>query len=96
MDRYTVLKVIGEGSFGRALLVQLNTDKVKWVMKEIRLPKVTYDDLLKSQQIKNADALFMFVVSMHTGRGWSSECAHRGGAAVHNDASKYCGFQRII
>ncbi|XP_060743977.1 serine/threonine-protein kinase Nek3 [Tachysurus vachellii] len=39
MDRYTVLKVIGEGSFGRALLVQLNTDKVKWVMKEIRLPK---------------------------------------------------------
>ncbi|XP_047676188.1 serine/threonine-protein kinase Nek3 isoform X2 [Tachysurus fulvidraco] len=39
MDRYTVLKVIGEGSFGRALLVQLNTDKVKWVTKEIRLPK---------------------------------------------------------
>ncbi|TSN57762.1 Serine/threonine-protein kinase Nek3 [Bagarius yarrelli] len=39
MDRYTVVKVIGEGSFGRALLVQPNTEKVKWVMKEIRLPK---------------------------------------------------------
>ncbi|KAK3531295.1 hypothetical protein QTP70_016268 [Hemibagrus guttatus] len=39
MDQYTVLKVVGEGSFGRALLVQPNTGKVKWVMKEIRLPK---------------------------------------------------------
>ncbi|KAF4086193.1 hypothetical protein AMELA_G00103440 [Ameiurus melas] len=39
MDQYTVLKVIGEGSFGRALLVQPKRDKVKWVMKEIRLPK---------------------------------------------------------
>ncbi|MCJ8740207.1 hypothetical protein PDJAM_G00056160 [Pangasius djambal] len=39
MDQYTVLKVIGEGAFGRALLVQPKTDKVKWVMKEIRLPK---------------------------------------------------------
>lgn len=47
MDQYTVLKVIGEGSFGRALLVQPNSDKVKWVMKEIRLPKVTFVDILK-------------------------------------------------
>ncbi|KAI5625595.1 serine/threonine-protein kinase Nek3 [Silurus asotus] len=39
MDQYTVLKVIGEGSFGRALLVQPKTDQIKWVMKEIRLPK---------------------------------------------------------
>ncbi|KAM9468979.1 serine/threonine-protein kinase Nek3 [Clarias gariepinus] len=39
MDQYTVVKIIGEGSFGRALLVQSKPDQVKWVMKEIRLPK---------------------------------------------------------
>ncbi|XP_051520854.1 serine/threonine-protein kinase Nek3 isoform X1 [Myxocyprinus asiaticus] len=39
MDQYSVLKVIGEGSFGRALLVQQINDEGKYVMKEIRLPK---------------------------------------------------------
>ncbi|XP_036603871.1 serine/threonine-protein kinase Nek3 isoform X2 [Trichosurus vulpecula] len=39
MDDYTVLKVIGEGSFGRALLVQQESSHQKYAMKEIRLPK---------------------------------------------------------
>ncbi|XP_062872827.1 serine/threonine-protein kinase Nek3 isoform X2 [Trichomycterus rosablanca] len=39
MDRYSIQKIIGEGSFGRAFLVQTNSDKEKWVIKEIRLPK---------------------------------------------------------
>lgn len=41
MDKYTLLDVIGEGSFGRALLVRPKTGGVKVVMKEIRLAKVT-------------------------------------------------------
>ncbi|CAK6957963.1 serine/threonine-protein kinase Nek3 [Scomber scombrus] len=39
MERYTVHKVIGEGSFGRALLVQCKSTKEKYVVKEIQLPK---------------------------------------------------------
>ncbi|XP_041054482.1 serine/threonine-protein kinase Nek3 [Carcharodon carcharias] len=39
MDTYTVLKVIGEGSFGRALLVQAHNDSQHYVMKEIHLSK---------------------------------------------------------
>uniref|UniRef100_UPI0037E9ADF0 serine/threonine-protein kinase Nek3 n=1 Tax=Semicossyphus pulcher TaxID=241346 RepID=UPI0037E9ADF0 len=39
MDRYSVLKVIGEGSFGRALLVCCETSQEKYVVKEIQLPK---------------------------------------------------------
>ncbi|XP_030633271.1 serine/threonine-protein kinase Nek3 [Chanos chanos] len=39
MDRFSVLKVIGEGSFGRALLVQPKNSDQKCVLKEIRLPK---------------------------------------------------------
>lgn len=39
MDSYTVLRVIGEGSFGRALLVQPKDDSGQYVVKEIRLPK---------------------------------------------------------
>ncbi|XP_067841975.1 serine/threonine-protein kinase Nek3 [Heptranchias perlo] len=39
MDAYTVLKVIGEGSFGRALLVQAHNESQQYVMKEIHLSK---------------------------------------------------------
>ena len=41
MDGYRVLSVIGEGSFGRALLVQQESSNRMFAMKEIRLPKVT-------------------------------------------------------
>ncbi|KYO34354.1 serine/threonine-protein kinase Nek3-like [Alligator mississippiensis] len=43
MDEYTVLKVLGEGSFGRALLVCDKTSSQKYAMKEIRLPKSPSD-----------------------------------------------------
>ncbi|XP_032170078.1 serine/threonine-protein kinase Nek3 isoform X3 [Mustela erminea] len=39
MDGYVVLRVIGEGSFGRALLVQQESSNQLFAMKEIRLPK---------------------------------------------------------
>uniref|UniRef100_A0AAY5EKU4 Protein kinase domain-containing protein n=1 Tax=Electrophorus electricus TaxID=8005 RepID=A0AAY5EKU4_ELEEL len=39
MESYSTVKVIGEGSFGRAVLVQTKNSKEKWVMKEIRLPQ---------------------------------------------------------
>ncbi|XP_004711319.1 serine/threonine-protein kinase Nek3 isoform X2 [Echinops telfairi] len=39
MDDYTVLRVIGEGTFGRALLVQQESSNRMFAMKEIRLPK---------------------------------------------------------
>ncbi|NXA33882.1 NEK3 kinase, partial [Eudromia elegans] len=38
MEEYKVLKVLGEGSFGRALLVQHESSSQKYAMKEIRLP----------------------------------------------------------
>ncbi|KAM9853009.1 serine/threonine-protein kinase Nek3 isoform 1-T2 [Aulostomus maculatus] len=39
MERYSLQKVIGEGSFGRALLVQCKSTQEKYVAKEILLPK---------------------------------------------------------
>ncbi|NXM51364.1 NEK3 kinase, partial [Gymnorhina tibicen] len=38
MEGYNVLKVLGEGSFGRALLVRHRISNQNYVMKEIRLP----------------------------------------------------------
>ncbi|NWW75840.1 NEK3 kinase, partial [Climacteris rufus] len=38
MEEYNVLKVLGEGSFGRALLVHHRISDQKYAMKEIRLP----------------------------------------------------------
>ncbi|XP_070826330.1 serine/threonine-protein kinase Nek3 isoform X1 [Chaetodon trifascialis] len=39
MERYSLLRVIGEGSFGRALLVRCKSSQEKYVVKEIQLPK---------------------------------------------------------
>lgn len=40
MERYSVQKVIGEGSFGRALLARCKITQEKYVVKEIQLQKV--------------------------------------------------------
>ncbi|KAM4590641.1 serine/threonine-protein kinase Nek3 [Fundulus diaphanus] len=39
MEKYSHLSVIGEGSFGRAVLVQCKNTQDKYVLKEIQLPK---------------------------------------------------------
>ncbi|KAM4742599.1 serine/threonine-protein kinase Nek3 [Anableps anableps] len=39
MEKYSHLRVIGEGSFGRAVLVQCRNTQDKYVLKEIQLPK---------------------------------------------------------
>ncbi|NWS51659.1 NEK3 kinase, partial [Chunga burmeisteri] len=43
MEEYKVLKVLGEGSFGRALLVHHRISEQKYAMKEIRLPMSSSD-----------------------------------------------------
>ncbi|KFQ84384.1 Serine/threonine-protein kinase Nek3, partial [Phoenicopterus ruber ruber] len=43
MEEYNVLKVLGEGSFGRALLVHHRISDQKYAMKEIRLPMSSSD-----------------------------------------------------
>ncbi|KFV75328.1 Serine/threonine-protein kinase Nek3, partial [Dryobates pubescens] len=43
MEDYKVLEVLGEGSFGRALLVQHRISEQKYAMKEIRLPMSSSD-----------------------------------------------------
>ncbi|XP_006154283.1 serine/threonine-protein kinase Nek3 isoform X2 [Tupaia chinensis] len=43
MDDYRVLRVIGEGSFGRALLIKQESSHQMFAMKEIRLPKSSTD-----------------------------------------------------
>ncbi|XP_004844182.1 serine/threonine-protein kinase Nek3 isoform X6 [Heterocephalus glaber] len=49
MDNYVVLRVIGEGSFGRALLVQKERSNQMFAMKEIRLPK-SFSDTQNSRK----------------------------------------------
>lgn len=49
MDDYTVQRVIGEGSFGRALLVQQESSNQLFAMKEIRLPK-SFSETQKSRK----------------------------------------------
>ncbi|XP_026566232.1 serine/threonine-protein kinase Nek3 isoform X2 [Pseudonaja textilis] len=42
MENYNVLMELGEGSFGRVLLVQHKSTRQKYAMKEIRLPKSVF------------------------------------------------------
>ncbi|KAL1773065.1 serine serine/threonine-protein kinase Nek5 isoform X1 [Sigmodon hispidus] len=49
MDDYTVLKVIGQGSFGQVLLVLKENSNQKFAMKEVRLLK-SYSDTQNSRK----------------------------------------------
>ncbi|CAK6442894.1 unnamed protein product [Pipistrellus nathusii] len=49
MDGYSVLRVIGEGSFGRALLVRQESSNRMFAMKEIRLSK-SFSDTQNSRK----------------------------------------------
>nr|XP_045010710.1 serine/threonine-protein kinase Nek3 [Jaculus jaculus]XP_045010711.1 serine/threonine-protein kinase Nek3 [Jaculus jaculus] len=49
MEDYAVLRVIGEGSFGRALLVRQESSNRVFAMKEIRLPK-SFSDTQNSRK----------------------------------------------
>jgi serine/threonine protein kinase len=40
MDKYIRVKTIGEGSYGRALLVRARADNKQYVIKEINISKV--------------------------------------------------------
>lgn len=65
MEGYNMLKVLGEGSFGRALLVQHKISDQKYVMKEIRLPVVSVTQTsphspLKKKKIKNCNSGCIF------------------------------------
>lgn len=42
MDRYVRVKKIGEGSFGKALLVKKKADGKQYVIKEIGISKVIF------------------------------------------------------
>ncbi|NXD43737.1 NEK3 kinase, partial [Copsychus sechellarum] len=57
MEGYNVLKVLGEGSFGRALLVHHGISDQKYVMKEIRLP-------MSSSGVENSRKEAVFLAKM--------------------------------
>lgn len=65
MERYSLQKVIGEGSFGRALLVRCKSSQENYVVKEIQLPKVCAN--------KDNDVL----QQLHTAALSSPECWNR-------------------
>ncbi|NXI79792.1 NEK3 kinase, partial [Rhipidura dahli] len=58
MEGYNVLKVLGEGSFGRALLVHHRISDQKYVMKEIRLP-------ISSSGVENSRKEAVLLAKMH-------------------------------
>ncbi|KAM7328836.1 hypothetical protein ACRRTK_012928 [Alexandromys fortis] len=53
MDDYTVLSVIGQGSFGRALLVWQESSNQKFAMKEVRLPKKSRKEAVLLAKMKH-------------------------------------------
>lgn len=49
MENYVKVKKIGEGSFGKALLVKRKHDGKQCVVKEIGISKVMYTNSLKTK-----------------------------------------------
>jgi hypothetical protein len=42
MDKFTLVKKIGEGAYGKALLVRNNASQQQFVIKEVNLAKVLF------------------------------------------------------
>ena len=60
MDRFVRLRKIGEGSFGKALLVKSKKDGKQYVIKEINISKVCIKETLDSN---TDDSYFIFTLS---------------------------------
>ena len=43
MDQFVIIRHIGEGSFGKALLVKSKKDGKKYVIKQINISRVRYN-----------------------------------------------------
>lgn len=59
MDRYVRVKKIGEGSFGKALLVKKKADGKQYVIKEISISKVCQAWELQSNFLTDEDSLIL-------------------------------------
>ena len=65
MDQYTVIRHIGEGSFGKALLVKSKVDGKKYVIKQISISKVSYFHIIYVIIIHNRYTLFKRFSILH-------------------------------
>lgn len=59
MDRYVRVKKIGEGSFGKALLVKKKADGKQYVIKEISISKVCQAWELQFNFLTDEDSLIL-------------------------------------
>ena len=55
MNKYTTIKVLGEGGYGKALLVEAKSDKQKYVVKEVRMANLKPQEKLDAK--KEVDVL---------------------------------------
>ena len=62
MDRYVRVKKIGEGSFGKALLVKKKTDGKQFVIKEISISKVCHARDLLSNILADEDSFILIQI----------------------------------
>lgn len=62
MDRYVRVKKIGEGSFGKALLVKKKTDGKQFVIKEISISKVCHARDLLSNILVDEDSFILIQI----------------------------------
>jgi NIMA (never in mitosis gene a)-related kinase len=50
MDKYEIIKCVGKGSFGKALLCRRKSDNKKTINKEISIAKLSKKDLIFTEQ----------------------------------------------
>jgi hypothetical protein len=82
MDKYIRVKTIGEGSYGKALLVRAKSDQKMFVIKEINISKVS----ISTHSVAHS-------ADEHQGTHRGPE---RGYRARANAAPQYCLLSRLF
>lgn len=93
MERYSLQKVIGEGSFSRGLIVQCKITHAKNVVKEIQLPKVYKNIVNEAYFGFNVTCFLIFLLAQLPHTEFILLCYIRGsdnGCSLHRTDNPHC------
>lgn len=63
MEKYTIIKQIGRGSFGKCILVQRKLDKKSFVLKEVNVQEMSSNERKEAMNEVNVLSMLRYAIS---------------------------------
>lgn len=97
MEKYEKVKKIGEGSFGKAILVKSKEDESQYVIKEIGISRVGAHALsLITFSCSDGPHFITYFYFSADVKSREAGVPERGGCSCQYETSQHCTVQRIF